>query len=292
MPGGVPPVPAPPQLEMGHQNTDAGFAPDVDDLFQCLGHVVGLIAHMHVEDAVVAGRDFGERDEFFRGLVLVGRVDEPRRNAARAFLHAPGHAFFHKAQFFGGGRPVLHAHDVEAHGAEPHIGTQVDARLRGVERIEIGGEPVPAPRFLGYAVEPGNARAPRLLVLVADGGHRHAVEAYVLCGNPLHDFGQGQRLIYYPQIRMAVAVDEAGAQNVASDVEHRPGFGHIVGRTHGHDAPSRTPTQPLRQGLPVPSTMRALVKSRSSMNASPCQPSTMRRASSSSCSVMKGMPVS
>lgn len=36
-----------------------------------------------VEDAVVAGRDFGERDEFFRGLVLVGRVDEPRRNAAR-----------------------------------------------------------------------------------------------------------------------------------------------------------------------------------------------------------------
>ena len=69
--------------EMGHQNTDAGFAPDVDDLFQCLGHVVGLIAHMHVEDAVVAGRDFGERDEFFRGLVLVGRVDEPRRNAAR-----------------------------------------------------------------------------------------------------------------------------------------------------------------------------------------------------------------
>lgn len=83
---------------MGHQNTDAGFAPDVDDLFQCLGHVVGLIAHMHVEDAVVAGRDFGERDEFFRGLVLVGRVDEPRRNAARAFLHAPGHAFFHKAR--------------------------------------------------------------------------------------------------------------------------------------------------------------------------------------------------
>lgn len=155
----------------------------------------------------------------------------------RAFLHAPGHAFFHKAQFFGGGRPVLHAHDVEAHGAEPHIGTQVDARLRGVERIEIGGEPVPAPRFLGYAVEPGNARAPRLLVPVADGGHRHAVEAYVLCGNPLHDFGQGQRLIYYPQIRMAVAVDEAGAQDVASDVEHRPGFGHIVGRTHGHDAP-------------------------------------------------------
>ena len=56
--------------------------------------------------------------------------------------------------------------------------------------------------------------------------------------------------------------------------------------------PSRTPTQPLRQGLPVPSTMRALVKSRSSMKASPCQPSTMRRASSSSCSVMKGMPVS
>lgn len=222
---------------MRHQNTDAGFAPDVDDLFQRLGHVVGLIAHMHVEDAVVAGRDFGERDEFFRGLVLVGRVDEPRRNAACAFLHAPGHAFFHKAQFFGGGRPVLHAHDVEAHGAEPHIGAQVDARLRGVERIEIGGEPVPAPRFLGYAVEPGNARAPRLLVLVADGGHRHAVEAYVLCGNPLHDFGQGQRLIYYPQIRMAVAVDEAGAQDVASDVEHRPGFGHVVGRTHGHDAP-------------------------------------------------------
>ena len=42
--------------------------------------------------------------------------------------------------------------------------------------------------------------------------------------------------------------------------------------------PSRTPTQPLRQGVPVPSTMRALVKSRSSMNVSPCQPSTMRRA--------------
>jgi len=36
---------------------------------------------------------------------------------------------------------------------------------------------------------------------------------------------------------MAVAVDEAGAQDVASDVDHRPGFGHIVGRTHGHDAP-------------------------------------------------------
>ena len=33
--------------------------------------------------------------------------------------------------------------------------------------------------------------------------------------------------------------------------------------------PSRTPTQPLRQGVPVPSTMWALVKSRSSMNASP-----------------------
>ena len=57
-----------PQLDMGHQT--AGFAPDVDDLFQCLGQ--GLIAHMHVEDTVVAGRDFGERDEFFRGLVLVG----------------------------------------------------------------------------------------------------------------------------------------------------------------------------------------------------------------------------
>lgn len=36
---------------------------------------------------------------------------------------------------------------------------------------------------------------------------------------------------------MAVAVDEAGAQDVPSDVQLHPGFGHVVGRTHGHDAP-------------------------------------------------------
>ena len=36
---------------------------------------------------------------------------------------------------------------------------------------------------------------------------------------------------------MAVAVDEAGAQDVPSDVRLHPGSGHVVGRTYGYDAP-------------------------------------------------------
>ncbi len=68
---------------------------------------------------------------------------------------------------------------------------------------------------------------------------------------------------------MAVAVDEAGAQDVASDVELRPGFGHVVGRTYGCDAPVAHADAAFAPGVAIPSTMRALVKSRSSMNVSP-----------------------
>ena len=84
-----------PAAEMGHPNTDAGFAPDVDRDFKASAVMVGLIAHMHVGYRRSGPRLWRRRDQSSSvDWYLLGCVGEPRRNAARAFPPCTGATLF------------------------------------------------------------------------------------------------------------------------------------------------------------------------------------------------------
>ena len=132
------PVPATARLEMSNHDANAGLSGNVDDLIQSFRHVVGLITHVHVKQTVVESGRFGQRDQFLRGLVLVWRINEPSRYASRALLHALRDGLLHAPQLCRSWRTIFHAHDIKTDSTQSHVGTDVDARHRGVHPVQIG----------------------------------------------------------------------------------------------------------------------------------------------------------
>ena len=233
--GGAAPVLFPADLEVGDHGGDAGAFADGDHLFHGFGDGVGLVAHVHVVDAAVRRRGLGYGYRFLKALVAARRVDQPGGDAARALVHAPGDQIPHGPDFVVFRGPVGHAHDAQAHRAEPHVRGDVERRLRGLQAVEVFRKAVPCPRHVERPGEAGKVFLPVGLVAVLDRREGHAVQPEVFGGYALHDLAVHALPGEERQFRMAVPVHEAGAERLAVHILHAAGAGRGAGGEHGGD---------------------------------------------------------
>ena len=228
---------------------------DRDRLLDAVDELVAVVAQVRrVHPAGRRGR-LRERHQLVELRVRVGRVDEARRDAPRALPHRVADEAAHLRELGGGRRALLVVHDDLAHLAEAHVRQDVHRGALAAERREVAGEVGPVGADAG-AARVGRRAGRRLARRDRSAFANH------LGRDALPDLAFRVAVHEEREVGVRVRVDEAGRDDHARRRRSSASRRRPPGRRR-RSCPPRTATDPLTDGPPLPSTMRALVMRRS-----------------------------
>ena len=222
------PIGACAHLQMEDDHRKVAVLANAQRLVERVEEVEALAADMrHVEPALLAC-DLGERNEFIGRGKRARHVDECARESERAVVHGARHHLLHARQLVGGRRPVVQADDLAAHERRRNERAQVDGDTAGRESGEVLVEGGPVHRQAGARERfgaRGLGRPERRGVALADD----------LAGDALAQMTLAVAVNQERCARLALNVDEAGADDASGGVDH--GRGRRRGEiAEGHDA--------------------------------------------------------
>lgn len=173
---------------------------------------------MNREDAPGRRHRLAEDDHLVGGGVGAGDVGQAGGKAGGTLLDPLLHQILHRADLF-----LLSGTGVPAHGLDPNgaVGHEIDRVGRPVlVPLDQVGHAAPSPVDLRkVAVQSRQVAAPRREIGLRDRGIREPVLAYHLGGDALEQAGVDPAAGDEGEIRVAVDVDKAGADDVSAGID-------------------------------------------------------------------------
>ncbi|CDN41650.1 hypothetical protein BN871_AJ_00020 [Paenibacillus sp. P22] len=174
---------------------------------------------MRAQQAVVAWQHRAQLRKLFLGRIAAGGVEQADRQADGAGAQPLLQQLLHPAQLRGSGRAVVEAHDGDPQGAMGDVGRHMFSRSGSGDIVHVFADRIPLPVMPGTADDGGNVAAQQLLPVREYRRRSESAVADDLGGDALAELDLAERMVEDHEIRMAVAVDEAGGNDASLNID-------------------------------------------------------------------------